>query len=362
VGTLADRVIAGEYEPALLAWVGSSEDESTLPEIQLGRGTFSVPARDLLPPLDKYAKLIVGEAEKTVGYVEASHGCVHKCRHCPLPVIYDGRIRIVGAETVVEDIGQLVELGAEHITFGDPDFLNGVKHSMRVVEQMHERWPALTFDITTKVEHVLEYPEVWPELSSAGLLYAICAVECVSDPILERLDKGHTAAQASEAVEVLRAHGVEMRPSLLPFTPWTTGDDIAAIFDWVADHDLIGNVDPVHYSIRLLIPEGSLVLDVDDIAPYLGDYNSESLSYSWAPGDPAMDELQSSLAAIAESGASSGEPIAVTFDRMRQVVSGGTAPTVSSCCVTERPRMSEPWFCCAEPMENQFATLEGVGL
>ncbi len=177
VGALADRAIAGEYEPALTAWVGelaaggppdARADESL---IQLGRGEFELPARDLLPPLERYAHLALGGDERLVGYVEASHGCVHRCRHCPVPPVYDGRIRIVGADTVVRDIARLVELGARHITFGDPDFLNGRRHSLRVVQAMHERFPDLTFDCTTKVEHILRDAELWPALaeqSAAG--------------------------------------------------------------------------------------------------------------------------------------------------------------------------------------------------
>jgi radical SAM superfamily enzyme YgiQ (UPF0313 family) len=228
VGALADRAIAGEYEPALTAWVGelaaggppdARADESL---IQLGRGEFELPARDLLPPLERYAHLALGGDERLVGYVEASHGCVHRCRHCPVPPVYDGRIRIVGADTVMRDIARLVELGARHITFGDPDFLNGRRHSLRVVQAMHERFPDLTFDCTTKVEHILRDAELWPALAAAGCLFVVSALESVNDEILEWLDKGHTTEEAARAIALLREHGIEMRPSWMPFTPWTT--------------------------------------------------------------------------------------------------------------------------------------------
>jgi radical SAM superfamily enzyme YgiQ (UPF0313 family) len=336
VGRLADRVIAGEYEPALVAWAGGDDADTGL--IHLGRGSFDVPARDLLPPLERYAHLRVGGGgERLVGYVEASHGCVHMCRHCPLPTVYDGRIRIVGADTVLADIEQLVAMGAQHITFGDPDFLNGVKHSLSVVRQMHERFPSLTFDVTTKVEHVLEHAHVWPELAANGCLFVISAVECLNDEILRKLDKGHTAEQASAAVALLREHGIETRPSLMPFTPWTSEDDIRDVFDWVVDNDLIGNVDPVHYTIRLLVPEGSLALP--EMAGQVDEYDAESLSYRWSS---PLDDLQRRLAAIAEAGAD--EPPANTFYRLRREVFGDD-PQIASGSVEGRPRMTEPWFC-----------------
>ena len=286
---LAASVIAGEYEPALTAWVdelagsfapppaaespGScapgpppsrrSRGASPPPEspiIHLQRGTFYPPARELLPGLEHYARLAVGGEERLVGYVEASHGCVHRCRHCPVPTVYDGRIRVVQAETVLRDVERLADMGARHITFGDPDFLNGWRHSLAIVRAVHERRPELTFDCTTKVEHVLEHSGVWEEMAASGCLFIVCALESVNDEILARLDKGHTTAEAVLAIELLREHGIEMRPSFLPFTPWTTPRDVLEILDFVAAHDLVANVDPVQYTIRLLVPEGSLLL------------------------------------------------------------------------------------------------------
>src|ERR671923_870109 len=211
VDALADRVIAGEYEVALAAWVGELADggppDARVDEalIQLGRHQFELPARDLLPPLERYAHLALGREERLVGYVEASHGCVHRCRHCPVPPVYDGRIRIVGPETVLRDIASLVELGARHITFGDPDFLNGRRHSLRVVQAMHERFPDLTFDCTTKVEHILRDAELWPTLAGAGCLFVVSAFESVNDEILERLDKGPTPEETPRGVAAARA-------------------------------------------------------------------------------------------------------------------------------------------------------------
>ncbi|HMC42801.1 MAG TPA: cobalamin-dependent protein, partial [Acidimicrobiales bacterium] len=146
LGRLVDHAVVGEYEPELLAWVervaagpGSpSEAESAVPVLDRGRGRFSVPARDLLPPLSTYAHLAMGGQERAVGYVEASHGCASRCRHCPVAAVYDGRVRIVAQDVVLEDIGRLVAAGARHITFGDPDFLNAVHHSLRVVGAMHD--------------------------------------------------------------------------------------------------------------------------------------------------------------------------------------------------------------------------------
>ena len=384
-GRLADRVIAGEYEPALVAWVdglAAAVPQPAVPQpaaprpgrnmavsedgavsVHLGRGGFLLPARHLLPPLDRYARLAIGDEERLAGYVEGSHGCTFRCRHCPVPTVYDGRIRIVDHDVVVADVDALVAAGARHLTFGDPDFLNGAKHSLRLVRTIYERHPDLTFDCTTKVELVLRHAHLWSELAAAGCLFVTSAVECVNDEILERLDKGHTTADAAAAVALLRGHGIELRPSLLPFTPWTTLGDLVALVDFAVIHDLAPNIELVHWTIRLLLPEGSLLLEHPDMAPHLGDYDVAGLGYRWSAADPAVDALQVELAALVEAQDAAGAPPAETFAAVAATIrraAGLTAEAPPVPWATERPRLTEAWFCCAEPTAGQLGALRPV--
>ena len=344
---LADHAIAGEYEEGLVAWAGGLTSSSQA-VIDLGRRRpAAVPAREGLPPLERYAHLALGGEERLVGYVEASHGCVHRCGHCPIPVVYDGRIRIVAEDVVLADIEALVAAGARHITFGDPDFLNGPHHSRRVVAAMHERWPELTFDCTVKVEHILRHRELWGEFETAGCLFVVSAFETVNNETLERLDKGHTTADAAAAVALLRDHGIEIRPSFLPFTPWTTLDEIADIVDFVAAMDLVPNVDPVQFTIRLLVPEGSLLEATLAAEGRLSRYDTERLTWTWSSDDPAVDELQTRLGALVEGAQTAGEPIGQIYERVRAAVhsAAGRHSEPVSYGHEGRPRLTEPWFC-----------------
>jgi len=376
---LVDRTIAGEYEPGLVAWVdelargdGGRHAPRGDAVVSLGRGRFGLPARHLLPPLERYARLAVSGELRLAGYVEASHGCAHRCRHCPVPVVYDGRTRLVGEDAVVADVAQLVALGARHVTFGDPDFLNGPHHAVRVVGAVHRAFPDLTFDITTKVEHVLRHRDLWPALDRAGLLFVVSAFESASDQVLSKLDKGHTVADEVEAVAVLRASGVEPRPSLMPFTPWTTAQDVRALLDLVSSCDLVGNVDPVHFAIRLLVPPGSLLLASGALDGALGPYDTDGLSWTWRSPDPRLDLVQRHIAAIAVQAAADEWSAARAYDVVRAAadaeLSGeggrfGAPPPVSdgrlrsSMAPDDRPRLTEAWFCCAEPTDAQFRAL-----
>ena len=356
----ADAVIAGEYESGLLGWVDGGDPG---PAVQLTRGPARLPVRQRLPALDRYTRLSVGDEERLVGSVEASRGCSHRCRHCPVPVVYDGRVRPVDEATVVADVDQLVAAGAEHLTFSDPDFLNTPLHSRRVVSAIHRRHPGLTFDCTVKVEHVLRHPDVWPELAAAGCLFVVSAFESVDDTILDYLDKGHTTADASESVIRLRGHGIEVRPSWLPFTPWTTIDGLVDLLDFVIAHDLVGNVDPVQYAVRLLLPEGSLLLDRPEMTPHLGPFDADRLGWTWSHPDPAVDQLQQEISARVE--ARVDQESALTFEEIDRLIRDRATTerprpvigAVSTGPSGPRPRLTESWFCCSEPTDAQLAPL-----
>ncbi len=330
-----------------------------------------VPDRRVLPPLERYTRLLGSGAARLVGSVEASRGCSHRCRHCPVPAVYGGRTRAVAVEAVLADVDQLVEAGAGHVHFADPDFLNRPAHASRLVAALHNRHPGLTFDATVKVSHVLRHRTVIEELGAAGCLFVVSAFESTSAVVLERLAKGHTAEDAAEAVRLLREAGIEPRPSFLPFTPWTEAEDIVAILDFVAAHDLVESVDAVQYGIRLLLPPGSLLLEDPDpvLSASLGGYDPDALGWTWSSADPRLDGLQREIAALAELAAGQDEPAAATYTRVREVAvavlgrrdPGAPEPDARSRAVPgARPHLSEAWFCCAEPTAGQVARI-GVG-
>lgn len=348
-GLGVDAMLVGEYEDDLVEWASRIPGNQLL-STDVGRDEFAVPDRSILPSLASYAHLEVGADHRQVGYVEASHGCRHRCRHCPIPTVYDGRYRIVGEDVVVDDAMQQIDAGARHITFGDPDFFNGPAHSMRVLEAIHRRAPEVGFDVTIKVEHLLNRRDLLARMRRLGVVFVVSAFESADDRTLDLLDKGHTVADMSVAVGLCREAGLDLHPSWMPFVPWTTPLDVVEIFRFVAAHDLMSVTDPVQMSIRLLVPPGSLVLDVPEVAPVMGPIDESALTHRWEALDPAADALQRRLAAIAERAASSGEdPMGVLVEQWRASLEFAGLPIeeaqIPHGATAGRPRMTEPWFC-----------------
>jgi len=358
-----DSVIGGEIEEPLAALVESLEADRTgpIPGVRragqpagphIARPTLPRPSRAALPALKTYARLEGDGRQLPVGYVEASRGCKHLCRHCPLPPIYGGRFFVVPADVVLADVAQQVEAGAGHITFGDPDFLNGPGHALEVARRLHRDFPAITFDFTAKIEHLLRRAGDLPELGALGCLFVVSAVESLSETVLGHLDKGHTRADVEVALAATRGAGIALRPTWVAFTPWTTLADFVEMLDWVAAHDLVDHVDPVQYSLRLLVPPGSLLAEHESMRPYLGALVAADFSYPWRHPDPRMEALQAGVAALIADSAPRAEDPAVTFDRVRALAAraaGTPAPEPLAPRLApdrRRPaRLTEPWFC-----------------
>ena len=315
--------------------------------------------------LDRYARLEEQGAERLVGYVEASRGCLHRCLHCPIVPVYDGRFVLVPESVVLEDIRRQVQAGATHITFGDPDFLNGPGHSLSIVRAMHGEFPRLTFDFTAKIEHLLKRRALMPDLRAQGCLFVISAVESFSDSVLNLLQKGHTGADVIAALGMLREVGIALRPSLVAFTPWTSLDDYLYMLDMVETEDLIDTTDPVQLSIRLLVPPGSALLNQSDIRRFLGALDQAGFQYPWTHPDERMDRLHQAVSGIVEASAKDETDALMTFDRIRTAahemaghrVEPSTRPMPARPDRPKPPRLTESWFCCAEPTTRQFKPL-----
>jgi hypothetical protein len=317
----------------------------------LAKLDFPPPSRDLLPPLARYVRLERGGAHQLTGYVEASRGCRHGCLHCPIPPAYGGRFFVVPREVVLEDVAALVAMGAAHVTFGDPDFLNAPTHSRRVARDLHAAFPDLTFDFTAKIEHVLEHQALLPELVRNGALFMVSAVESLSDAVLAHLEKGHTRAGVFAALAIARAAGLTLRPSLVSFTPWTSLDDYLEVLEVVAREGLEDCVDPVQYAIRLLVPPGSLLLERDAIRPHLTGFDPASFGHRWRHPDSRMDRLHADVTALVAGATRAGEDGRVTFERIRDLADAaagrprGAAVAARAASRAPAPRLTEPWFC-----------------
>ena len=378
-GLGADEIFGGEFEEALAAWADDTSRKeprstqstqrkifsasSAVSPVSSDRGTslprihFLVPDRSGLPALSKYATLQMPDGERRlVGYTEASRGCRHLCRHCPVVPVYQGQFRVVQADIVLADVAAQVAAGARHITFGDPDFFNGPTHAMRIVSALHEAHPSVSYDVTIKVEHLLQHRDLMPQLAATGCAFVTSAIESVDDEVLRLFDKGHTRAGFLEAVALCRESGVTLVPTFVAFHPWLTLASYCDLLDTIDTLGLIDHVSPIQLAIRLLVPQGSRLLELDEMRAHLGAFDADTLTYRWTHPDPRVDELQRDVMARVGTRLTSDRQL--LFDEIRALAreragvvyqalrpGSGQADTRPARARATVPYLNEPWYC-----------------
>ncbi len=369
-------ILGGEFEEGLASLAarlqlstGNHNGEAAQPEpvISLARQKFLVPDRAGMPELAKYARVVMpGGEQRVAGSTEATRGCKHLCRHCPIVPVYNGAFRVVEREVVLEDIRQQVAAGAQHISFGDPDFFNGPAHALSIVEAMHREFPELSYDVTIKIEHLRKHDAHLATLRDTGCLFVTSAVESVDDRVLEQFDKGHTRADFLAVAARFRELGMTLLPTFVPFTPWTMLEGYNDLLDVIAQQELCENVAPIQLAIRLLIPAGSRLLELPDVRAMVGPFDSAALIFPWKHEDHRVDALCREISELVQRGEKRKLSRTEIFSHIRRAAraaagngESGVFPS-SQAKGTPVPFLNEPWYCCAEPMNDQFVSIEKV--
>ena len=360
-------VLGGEFEPGLVSLVrrlkAGHGEVQTEPLVNLAKIDFIIPDRTLLPPLARYAHLIntghtSGTAKQVVGFIEGSRGCKHLCRHCPVVPVYQGRFRIVPLDVVMADIRQQVAAGAQHLSFGDPDFFNGPTHAERILHALHGEFPYITYDVTIKVQHIIDHAHLLPLLKQTGCLFITSAVESVDDAILNYLAKQHSSQDFDRAVALVDAAGIALAPTFVAFTPWTTLAGYVALLQRLLDLKRVESVPPIQLAIRLLVPAGSYLLDLPGFRARLGAFDQTLLGYPWQHADARVDALQQEIQHLVADAEVQRLTRRATFAAIWQLAH--VAMDVTTPDLPQRdlgrpiPHMSEPWYCCAEPTDQQL--------
>lgn len=335
-------IVGGEFEAALVQLARGEH----VPEIRLDRLEFITPDRSGLPPPARYARLRIGPDSREVAYTEASRGCKHRCRHCPVVPVYQGQFRVVQPQVVLEDIRNQVAAGARHVTFGDPDFFNGPAHAIRIVEALHAEFPGITYDATIKIEHLLRYRERLRALRQTGCLFVTSAVESVDDRVLAKLEKNHTRRDFREAVALMRAADLPLQPTFIAFTPWTTMESYRDVLAVLSELDLIENVGSVQLALRLLITSGSRLLELEDIRGWVGPLDSKSLMYPWRHPQPEMDAFSARIFRLVDQRQKEGRSRREIFGEICELA--GSRMALENFDLVPRaaiPYLDEPWYC-----------------
>ena len=309
----ADSCIYGEWEeqlPALINFLGDSgiNGSDPLPDnlksvyicgrSAPAKGYFPVRRknirilRDNLPPLHKYPQQQIDKlvGRKTVsGATEIVRGCHHKCLYCSVYAAYDGRSIPFKSDHVFEDVKNLVNFGMNHLTFLDADFFSLGKYGGSILKNLNKLYPDLTFDFTTRVDHILENAEFFKELANCNLSFVTTALEFPGEQVLNAVGKNISIDQIETAIRLLRSLNIEINPTFIMFNPWMKMSDVIHFKKFVDRNNLEKTIDPIQYETRLHLYKSSPLLKSPALKGI--ELEEKEFHYEWKHPDPAVDEL-----------------------------------------------------------------------
>lgn len=94
-----------------------------------------------------------------------------------------------------------------------------------------------------------------------------------------------TPKRTSGAASLRKDVTLTLNPTFVAFTPWTSLEGYVGL-SAIWDLDLVANVSPVQYRIRLISAEGSRLLELEEVQDVVGDFDEAALCWTWVPRGP----------------------------------------------------------------------------
>jgi radical SAM superfamily enzyme YgiQ (UPF0313 family) len=190
---------------------------------------------------------------------------------------------------VVEDVRNLVAQGMTHLTFTDAEFFNSKTHGIRILRRLHAEFPTLTYDFTTRVDHILEHPDLFREMAGLGVRFVTSALEFPSQRVLDIVAKEITVEDIETSIAQLREVGITLNPTFIMYNPWVSRQEILSFKDFVERNGLEDVIDPIQYETRLHLYKGSPLLNRASTSGI--ELIEQEFHFEWKHPDPEVDAL-----------------------------------------------------------------------
>ncbi len=291
---LANAVLKGE-EWTRVENVYSRTNKS--PKFKFYRDECLVPARHLLPSVRTYQNTFIEKVvnkKMMVGNVETTRGCHHTCKFCSVFAVSGTRVKFIDEAVIMADVDQLVQEGVEHITFVDAEYINSIKFSLAIVNKIHEKYPHMTYDFTTRVDHITENEDAIPEFKRTGCIAITTSIEFPAENILEKLRKEITLDQVIKAMDILKRNGIQVNTTFVTFNPWTGLEGLMDLAIFIKENNLGDVIDPIQYETRLHLYKGSPLLDDEALANV--ELTEREFHWEWEHPDARVEEVFQKMA------------------------------------------------------------------
>ncbi|HEX9219082.1 MAG TPA: radical SAM protein [Gemmatimonadaceae bacterium] len=218
-----DYAVAGDGERASVALIDALSSVArtaidALPGLvreRNGTVVFTPPGEDAdldslpRPSLHRWIDLARYQRHGATIPIQTKRGCVYKCVYCTYRNVEGWGYRMRDPELVTDEIEELkIRAHIRHFDFVDSTFNSPPGHALQVCEAITRRKLNVHLD-TTNFTPATAPSELLRAMTLAGFRTLGITAESASDPVLQKLEKGFTAAKVREVAERVEKHGIK---------------------------------------------------------------------------------------------------------------------------------------------------------
>jgi len=262
-----DYAVAGDGERASVALVDamtSGAPVESLPGLvrdKDGRVAFTPPGEEAdldslpSPSLHRWIDLARYQRHGATIPIQTKRGCVYKCVYCTYRNVEGWGYRTRDPERVADEIEELNrDARIRHFDFVDSTFNSPPGHALQVCEAIERRKLDIQLD-TTNFTPAVAPTELLGAMRAAGFRSLGITAESASDAVLEKLEKGFTAAKVGEVAERVEKHGLRTLWIFLIGGPGETRQTVEETLDFARWR--LGRGDAVYVTVGLRIYPGT---------------------------------------------------------------------------------------------------------
>jgi len=262
-----DYAVAGDGERASVALVDAlarGDEVRAIPGlVRSVEGTvhFSPPGEDAdldalpSPSLHKWIDLRRYERNGATIPIQTKRGCVYKCVYCTYRNVEGWGYRLRDPERVADEIEELwKKTGVRSFDFVDSTFNSPPGHAIEVCEAISRRKMKVHLD-TTNFTPATASEELLTAMRHAGFRTLGITAESASDAVLEKLEKGFTAAKVRDVAERVEKAGIRTLWIFLVGGPGETERTLEETLAFAASRLVRG--DAVYLTVGLRIYPGT---------------------------------------------------------------------------------------------------------
>ena len=244
MGCLSERYLA-ELEaeiPEVDGWYGKFNYEELLASLNPSkRRDFPTEPVSESPLLGRFGGARHLTTPSHYAYLKIAEGCDRHCAYCAIPII-TGRHRSRPMQEILDEVHWLVSQGvkefqviAQELTYYGID-IDGRQHIAELVEKMSDiegvEWIRLHY--AYPAHFPMDLLRVMREKKNV-CKYLDIALQHISDPVLERMQRHFTKQETYDLIETMRREvpGICLRTTLMVGFPGETDDDFRELVAFV---------------------------------------------------------------------------------------------------------------------------------